>query len=51
MEGRKDCYGTMLPDLRRLELNRPLESRALEVLVESSGIGVSSRQVNVRPVG
>jgi hypothetical protein len=51
MKGKKDCYGTMFPDLGRLEFNKPLRGRAFEVLVESLGIGVSSRQVNIRPEG
>ena len=51
MKGKKDCYGTMLPDLGRLELNKPIRGRAFDVLVESRGIGVSSRQGNVRPEG
>ena len=51
MTRRKDCYGTMFPDLSRLDVNRPLAGKALQVLVESRGIGVSSRQVTVRPDG
>ena len=51
MKDRKGCYGTMFPDLGRLELNKPLHGQAFEVFVESRGIGVSSRQVRVRPEG
>ena len=46
-----DYYGTKFPDLDRLDLNKPLVGKAFEVLVESHGIGVSSRQVAVRPEG
>ena len=51
MTRKKDCYGTMFPDLSRLDLNKPLAGKALQVLVESHGIGVSSRQVTVRRDG
>jgi len=51
MKDGKDCYGTMFPDLGRLEFNTPLRGRVFEVLVKSLGIGVSSRQVNIRPEG
>jgi hypothetical protein len=51
MKERKGCYGTMFPDLGALEFNRPLKGEAFEVLVEGLGIGVSSRQVKVRPDG
>lgn len=51
MTRKKDCYGTMFPDLSRLDLNKPLAGKALQALVESHGIGVSSRQVAVRRDG
>ena len=49
MIAKKDCYGAIFPDLGRLELNKPLAGKALRALVESHGVGVSSRQVTVRP--
>jgi hypothetical protein len=51
METQMDCYGTMFPDLDRLDINKPLAGKVFEVLVESRGIGVSSRQVAVWPEG
>lgn len=51
MADAKDCYGAMFPDLDRLNLNRPLAGKAFEVLVSSQGIGVSARQVKLRPEG
>lgn len=51
MKIQKDCYGTMFPDLDRLDANKPLAGKAFNVLVESHGIVVSSRQVTVRPDG
>ncbi len=51
MKTQKDCYGTMFPDLDRVELNKPSSGKAFDVLVESRGIGVSSCQVTVRPEG
>ncbi|MFO7898674.1 MAG: hypothetical protein R6V58_06400 [Planctomycetota bacterium] len=41
----------MFPDLDRLQLNKPLAGHAFEVLVESRGIGASSRQVKTKPDG
>ena len=51
MKTQKDCYGTMFPNLDRVDLNKPSSGKAFDVLVESHGIGVSSRQVTVRPEG
>ncbi len=51
MNTRKHCYGTMFPDLDRMDVNKPLAGKAFDVLVESRGIGVSSRQMTVRPDG
>lgn len=51
MKTQKDCYGTMFPDLDRVDLNKPSSGKAFDVLVKSHGIGVSSRQVTVRPEG
>jgi hypothetical protein len=47
----KPCYGTMFPDLDRIELNKPLCGQAFEVTVQSHGIGVSARQIKVLPDG
>ena len=44
----KERYGTMLPGLGRMDLNRPLAGKEFEVLAEGRGIGVSWRQVTVR---
>jgi len=38
-------------DLERLQYNRPLEGRALAVVVESHGIGVSGWRVTIKPEG
>lgn len=51
MNTQQHCYGTMCPDLDRLDVNKPLTEKAFNVLVESRGIGVSSRQITVRPDG
>ena len=51
MVNRKDCYGTMLPDLDCLEDNRALAGKAFEVLVESRGVGLAARRIEVRPDG
>lgn len=47
MSDRPSCYGTMFPDLDRLEYNAPRRGRAFAVLVTSQGIGVQSREVSV----
>jgi len=49
MKTQKDCYGAMFPDMDQVNLNKPLAGKAFDVLVESQGIGVSPRQVTVRP--
>ena len=51
MEPARTCCVTMFPDLGRAAHNKPLAGKAFEVLVESRGIGVSSRQVAVRTDG
>jgi hypothetical protein len=51
MDDRPDCYGAMFPDLDRLRHNQPVEGRALAVWVESRGIGISRRRVEVDPGG
>lgn len=35
---RPKCYGTMFPDLARVNFNAPHEGKAFTLLVESSGI-------------
>lgn len=49
MTDRRDCCGTMLPDLCWLDFNRLLAGKAFQVLIESHGIGVAARQVKVKP--
>jgi hypothetical protein len=51
MEGKPPCYGTMFPDLDRLEYNTPCRGKAFTVLVTSQGIGVQSRTVTVDEAG
>jgi hypothetical protein len=46
-----DCYGTLLPDVTRLEKNMKLESPAFSALVVSHGIGVQNRAVEVKRDG
>jgi hypothetical protein len=41
------CYGTMFPDLSRIEFNTPHEGKAFTVLVESSGMGITDRHSSV----
>lgn len=41
----------MFPNLDRVDLNQPSSGKAFDVLVESHGLGVSCRQVTVRPEG
>ena len=43
------CYGTMFPDMDRLDNNRPLRGRVFEVLLVSKGIGPSGRSITVDP--
>ena len=47
MSARCDCYGTMLPDFMRLEKNKALTSVAFTALVQSHGIGVQGRKLEV----
>jgi len=41
------CYGTMFPDLSRLEHNRPCKGKVFTALATSQGIGVQSRNLTV----
>ena len=47
MPDKPECYGTMFPDLDRLEYNRPCRGKAFTALVTSQGIGVQSRTLDV----
>jgi len=47
MTDRPDCYGAMFPHLDRIEFNRPLKGKAFTVAVESAGVGVRARRVEV----
>jgi hypothetical protein len=49
MSAHGDCYGTMLPDFRRLEKHLALRSPAFTALVESQGIGMQRRKLEVDP--
>lgn len=51
MSAHSDCYGKMFPDFTRLEKNKPLTSPAFIALVESHGIGVQRRSLEVKPDG
>jgi hypothetical protein len=48
MSAHCDCYGTMFPDFTRLEKNKPLNSPAFTALVQSHGIGVQGRMLEVK---
>ncbi len=41
------CYGTLFPDLERLQDNVPCRGKAFTALVRSQGIGVQAREVTV----
>jgi len=47
MPEKPECYGTMFPDLSRLEYNRPCKGKAFTALATSQGIGVQSRSLTV----
>ena len=51
MSARCECYGTMFPDFTRLRKNKPLSSPAFTALVESHGIGVQGRKLEVKQDG
>lgn len=51
MNAHCDCYGTMFPDFTRLEKNKPLSSAAFTTFVQSHGIGVQGRALEVKPEG
>lgn len=44
---RQPCYGNLLPDLDRLEHNKPCRGVALSALVTSHGVGPRSAEVGV----
>ncbi|MEE9211901.1 MAG: hypothetical protein V3U29_04530 [Phycisphaeraceae bacterium] len=41
------CFGTLLPDLLRLRLNKTAKGRAVSVHATSRGVGVQERDVRV----
>ena len=47
MPQKPECYGTMFPDLTRLEHNTPCRGKAFTALAASQGIGVQSRGLTV----
>jgi len=42
-----ECYGGMFPDLSRQIFNTPLKGKAFEVMVGSSGLGITDRTSSV----
>lgn len=48
MKTRPSCFGTILPDLSRLNFNRPTEGKAFGVFVEKIGCGVQRRELHVK---
>ena len=48
MINRHKCYGNMFPDPSQLRHNQPLEGQAFRILIESRGIGISGRTVEVK---
>lgn len=51
MSARCDCYGAMFPDFTPLEKNKALSTVAFTALVESHGIGVQGRKLEVKREG
>lgn len=47
MSDRKPCLGRIFPDLASLDYNTPLKSPVFTVLIESSGMFVQPRSVQV----
>lgn len=47
MANKPECFGTILPDLDRLEHNRPCQGKAFTVRIDCQGVGVQARQVLV----
>lgn len=47
MTDRPTCLGRIFPDLAQLEYNKPLKSQVFTVLLESSGLFVQRRTVQV----
>jgi len=47
MPDRPACYGWIFPDLAQLEDNKPLKSPVFTVLLESSGMFVQRRSLQV----
>jgi hypothetical protein len=46
-----DCYGTMFPDITRLERKEKLQGQTFTALVASSGTGPQGRILEVRREG
>lgn len=49
MKTRPECYGNLMPDLSRLNINRPTEGKAFNVFVEKIGCGVQRREMTMKP--
>ena len=47
MSTRPECYGGIFPDLSTVRFNTLLQGKAFEVLVKSSGFGVTDRTTSV----
>jgi hypothetical protein len=45
MPEKTDCFGTIFPDLSRLEWNIPQRGQVFAVTVSSQGIGVQGRDI------
>jgi len=43
------CYGTLFPDLDRLEYNTPCRGKAFTVMIRSQGVVTQAREVTVDP--
>ncbi len=49
MNTHPNCYGSMLPDLSRLEYKKQLEAEAFSVLISSPGTGAAGHRVDFKP--
>lgn len=47
MSTKPGCYGTMFPNLSKIEFNTPHVGKAFTVLVESSGMGITDHHSSV----
>lgn len=48
MKANPSCFGAMMPDLSRLNFNRPTVGKAFDVFVEKIGCGVQRRELTVK---